>query len=171
MAGAAGSGRVSRPQKECQPTNRISVGTMEPTRRSQTGEPSTEEAAETDASLDQLFDRRGEDKTTEERDEERRDMALARFGVDGVHEPFAHGGLDRVSIPGSPRRWAEREHELLPGRSELARSAVETFEDNALDGRVEALPVERLTCFTRACDRRGDRPRGAVRQFHDEERE
>ena len=100
-------------------------------------------------------------------------MALLRFGVDGVHESFAHGDLDRVSVPGSllPRGWAEREHELLPGRSELARSAVEAFEDNALDGRVEALPLERLTCFTRACDRRGDGAGGAVRQFNDDKRE
>jgi hypothetical protein len=132
-----------------------------------------EKAAEVDASLDQLLERRGADKVMEERDEEDRDVAMLRLCIDGAYETRAHGDLDCLSVPGPPsaRGWAERENELLPGGSELAGGAVEAFEHNALDGRVETLSLERRMRFARGCDRRGHATRGAVRKLHNEKRE
>ena len=83
------------------------------------------------------------------------DAALLRVG-DRLLQPGAKGALERLLVPVhvAAELGVEREHELLAGRAQLARGAVEPVEGDALERGLESVAREGLALGARVgCDR------------------
>lgn len=89
-------------------------------------------------SADEPVERDALDDAAQDRGQEARDVTATFRVVDGPEQARPQGDLDRVVVPAPGRVASERKDELLAGRVQAARGAVEAVEDDALNRCVDA---------------------------------